>query len=193
MGFFFAMFVKMIEEREILDQNLIAVTIERLCHQLIEVHHNFDNTVIVGVQPRGTFLNNRIIKKLQQIQPKIKIDSGNVDISFYRDDLMRRDKPIIPQTMDINISLEDKHIVLVDDVLYTGRSIRSAIDAILNFGRPKSVELLTLINRRFNRDLPIQPNYIGKNIDAMDSEKIIVEWKEVSHIDRVLIKKLYEK
>ena len=193
MGFFFVMFVKMIEEREILDQNLIAVTIERLCHQLIEVHNNFDNTVIVGVQPRGTFLNNRIIKKLQQIQPKIKIDSGNVDISFYRDDLMRRDKPIIPQTMDINISLEDKHIVLVDDVLYTGRSIRSAIDAILNFGRPKSVELLTLINRRFNRDLPIQPNYIGKNIDAMDSEKIIVEWKEVSHIDRVLIKKLYEK
>ena len=193
MGFFFAMFVKMIEEREILDQNLIAVTIERLCHQLIEVHHNFDNTVIIGVQPRGTFLNNRIIKKLQQIQPKIKIDFGNVDISFYRDDLMRRDKPIIPQTMDINISLEDKHIVLVDDVLYTGRSIRSAIDAILNFGRPKSVELLTLINRRFNRDLPIQPNYIGKNIDAMDSEKIIVEWKEVSHIDRVLIKKLYEK
>ena len=193
MGFFFAMFVKMIEEREILDQNLIAVTIERLCHQLIEVHHNFDNTVIVGVQPRGTFLNNRIIKKLQQIQPKIKIDSGNVDISFYRDDLMRRDKPIIPQVMDINISLEDKHIVLVDDVLYTGRSIRSAIDAILNFGRPKSVELLTLINRRFNRDLPIQPNYIGQNIDAMDSEKIIVEWKEVSHIDRVLIKKLYEK
>lgn len=193
MGFFFAMFVKMIEEREILDQNLIAVTIERLCHQLIEVHHNFDNTVIVGVQPRGTFLNNRIIKKLQQIQPKIKIDSGNVDISFYRDDLMRRDKPIIPQAMDINISLEDKHIVLVDDVLYTGRSIRSAIDAILNFGRPKSVELLTLINRRFNRDLPIQPNYIGQNIDAMDSEKIIVEWKEVSHIDRVLIKKLYEK
>ena len=187
------MFVKMIEEREILDQNLIAVTIERLCHQLIEVHHNFDNTVIVGVQPRGTFLNNRIIKKLQQIHPKIKIDSGNVDISFYRDDLMRRDKPIIPQAMDINISLEDKHIVLVDDVLYTGRSIRSAIDAILNFGRPKSVELLTLINRRFNRDLPIQPNYIGKNIDAMDSEKIIVEWKEVSHVDRVLIKKLYEK
>jgi len=193
LGFFFAMFVNMIEEREILDQSLIAVTIERLCHQLIEVHHNFDNTVIVGVQPRGIFLNNRIIKKLQQIHPKIKIDSGNVDISFYRDDLMRRDKPIIPQSMDINISLEDKRVILVDDVLYTGRSIRSAIDAILNFGRPKSVELLTLINRRFKRDLPIQPNYIGKNIDAMDSEKIVVEWKEVSNVDRVLIKKLYEK
>ena len=193
MGFFFAMFVNMIEEREILDQSLIAVTIERLCHQLIEVHHNFDNTVIVGVQPRGIFLNNRIIKKLQQIHPKIKIDSGNVDISFYRDDLMRRDKPIIPQSMDINISLEDKRVILVDDVLYTGRSIRSAIDAILNFGRPKSVELLTLINRRFKRDLPIQPNYIGKNIDAMDSEKIVVQWKEVSNVDRVLIKKLYEK
>ena len=189
MGFFFAMFVSMLNEREILDQDSIKLTIERLCHQLIEAHKEFNNTVIIGVQPRGTFLNNRIIKKLKEINSTVKIKSGNVDISFYRDDLMRREKPIIPETMDIDITLEDKKIVLVDDVLFTGRSIRSAIDAVMSFGRPKSIELLTLINRRFTRDLPIQPNYVGKNIDVMDSEKIIVEWQEISNIDRVLIKK----
>ncbi|MAW31504.1 MAG: bifunctional pyr operon transcriptional regulator/uracil phosphoribosyltransferase [Flavobacteriales bacterium] len=180
----------MLNEREILDQDSIQLTIERLCHQLIEAHKEFNNTVIIGVQPRGTFLNNRIIKKLKEINSTIKIKSGNVDISFYRDDLMRRAKPIVPETMDIDITLEDKKIVLVDDVLFTGRSIRSAIDAVMSFGRPKSIELLTLINRRFTRDLPIQPNYVGKNIDVMDSEKIIVEWQEISKTDRVLIKKI---
>tara|TARA_B100000927_G_scaffold281961_1_gene268088 strand:+ start:1315 stop:1872 length:558 start_codon:yes stop_codon:yes gene_type:complete len=183
------MFVSMLNEREILDQDSIKLTIERLCHELIEVHKEFNNTVIIGVQPRGTFLNNRIIKKLKEINSTVKIKSGNVDISFYRDDLMRREKPIVPETMDIDITLEDKKIVLVDDVLFTGRSIRSAIDAVMSFGRPKSIELLVLINRRFTRDLPIQPNYVGKNIDVMDSEKIIVEWQEISKIDRVLIKK----
>ena len=183
------MFVSMLNEREILDQDSIKLTIERLCHQLIETHKEFNNSVIIGVQPRGTFLNNRIIKKLKEINSTVSIQSGNVDISFYRDDLMRREKPIVPETMDIDITLEDKNIVLVDDVLFTGRSIRSAIDAIMSFGRPKSVELLTLINRRFTRDLPIQPNYVGKNIDVMDSEKIIVEWQEIAKVDRVLIKK----
>ena len=102
------MFVSMLNEREILDQDSIKLTIERLCHELIEVHKEFNNTVIIGVQPRGTFLNNRIIKKLKEINSTVKIKSGNVDISFYRDDLMRREKPIVPETMDIDITLEDK-------------------------------------------------------------------------------------
>ena len=179
----------MLEEREILNNELIAVTIERLCYQLIEAHNTFDNTVLIGVQPRGTYLNNRILRKLKEIIPNSEIKSGNVDISFYRDDLMRRDEPIVPQVMDIKISLEDKNIVLIDDVLFTGRSIRSAIDALMAFGRPKSVELLTLIDRRFSRHLPIQPNYVGKIIDAIESEKIIVEWEETTGIDRVLMRK----
>ena len=179
----------MLEEREILNRESIIIIIERLCHQLIEGHNTFDNTVLIGVQPRGTYLNNRILKKLKLIVPNSEIKSGNVDISFYRDDLMRRDEPIVPEVMDINISLEGKNIVLIDDVLFTGRSIRSAIDALMTFGRPKSVELLTLIDRRFSRDLPIQPNYVGKKIDAMDSEKIIVEWEETTGIDRVLMRK----
>ena len=179
----------MIGERQILNQKDIQITIERLCQQLIEHHGDFKNTVIVGVQPRGTFLSNRIIAKLKQLLKTTNFESGSLDISFYRDDLRRRDEPIVPEVMDMNLSLEDKTVVLVDDVLFTGRSIRSAIDALMAFGRPKSVELLTLIDRRFCRDLPIQPNYVGRTIDAIDSERVIVEWKEVNGKDRILMVK----
>ena len=179
----------MIEERQILNQHDIELTIERLCQQLIEHHGDFKNTVIIGVQPRGTFLSNRIIVKLQSQIPNSTIESGNIDISFYRDDLMRREEPIVPEVMDMNLSVEGKNVVLVDDVLFTGRSIRSAIDALMAFGRPKSVELLTLIDRRFSRHLPIQPNYVGRTIDAIESERVIVEWKEVKGKDRILMVK----
>ncbi len=179
----------MLKEKEILNKESVAIIIERLCYQLIEEHNTFKNTVLIGLQPRGTYLNNRILKKLKTIMPDSNIVSGNVDISFYRDDLMRRDQPIVPEVMEINISLEGKNIVLVDDVLFTGRSVRSALDALMAFGRPKSVQLLTLINRRFSRNLPIQPNYVGKTIDAMESEKIIVEWEDNTGFDRVLIRK----
>ena len=180
----------MIGERQILNQKDIQITIERLCQQLIEHHGDFKNTVIVGVQPRGTFLSNRIISKLKQLLNTTNLESGSLDISFYRDDLRRRDEPIVPEIMDMNLSLEGKNIVLIDDVLFTGRSIRSAIDALMAFGRPKSVELLTLIDRRFSRDLPIQPNYVGRTIHAIASERVIVEWKEVNGKDRILMVKL---
>ena len=180
----------MIGERQILNQKDIKITIERLCQQLIEHHGDFKNTVIVGVQPRGTFLSNRIISKLKQLLNTTNLESGSLDISFYRDDLRRRDEPIVPEIMDMNLSLEGKNIVLIDDVLFTGRSIRSAIDALMAFGRPKSVELLTLIDRRFSRDLPIQPNYVGRTIHAIASERVIVEWKEVNGKDRILMVKL---
>jgi pyrimidine operon attenuation protein/uracil phosphoribosyltransferase len=179
----------MIEQRQLLNQKDIQITIERLCQQLIENHGDFKNTVIVGVQPRGTFLSNRIIGKLKQLLNTNDVESGSLDISFYRDDLRRRDEPIVPEVMDMNLSLEGKDVVLIDDVLFTGRSIRSAIDALMAFGRPKSVELLTLIDRRFSRDLPIQPNYVGRTIDAIDSERVIVEWKEVNGKDRILMVK----
>ena len=178
----------MIKERQILNQEDIAITIERLSQQLIEHHNDFNNTVIVGVQPRGTFLSNRLIAKLKQLLKTTNIESGNLDISFYRDDLRRRDEPIVPQVMDMNFSLEGKKVVLIDDVLFTGRSVRSAIDALMAFGRPKSVELLILIDRKFSRDLPIQPNYVGKTIDAIESEKVIVEWKETTGVDRILMR-----
>ena len=179
----------MVVERQILNQKDIQITIERLCHQLIEHHDSFENTVIIGVQPRGKFLSSRIIVKLKQLLNTANLESGSLDISFYRDDLRRRKEPIVPDIMDMNLSLEGKNVVLIDDVLFTGRSIRSAIDALMAFGRPKSVELLTLIDRRFSRDLPIQPNYVGRTIDAIDSERVIVEWKEVNGRDRILMVK----
>ena len=179
----------MIEQRQILNQHEIEITIERLCQQLIENHNDFENTVVVGVQPRGTYLSKRIITKLQTLISNSTIESGNIDISFYRDDLLRREEPIVPQVMDMNLSVEGKNVVLIDDVLFTGRSIRSAIDALMAFGRPNSVELLTLIDRRFSRHLPIQPNYVGRTIDAIDSERVIVEWKEINGKDRILMVK----
>jgi len=180
----------MLKEREILNKELIVITIERLCYQLIEQHNTFKDTVLIGLQPRGTYLNNRILQKLKIIMPDSNIESGNVDISFYRDDLMRREHPIVPEEMDINLSLEGKDVVLVDDVLFTGRSVRSALDALMTFGRPKSIQLLTLINRRFSRNLPIEPNYVGKTIDVMKSEKIIVEWEDTTGFDRVLMRRI---
>ena len=179
----------MVVERQILNQKDIQITIERLCHQLIEHHDNFENTVIIGVQPRGKLLSSRIIVKLKQLLNTANLESGSLDISFYRDDLRRREEPIVPDIMDMNLSLEGKNVVLIDDVLFTGRSIRSAIDALMAFGRPKSVELLILIDRRFSRDLPIQPNYVGRTVDAIDSERVIVEWKEDVGKDRVLMVK----
>ena len=179
----------MILERQILNQKDIKITIERLCHELIENHGDFKNTVIVGVQPRGKFLSNRIIVKLEKLLNTTNLESGSLDISFYRDDLRRRDEPIVPEIMDMNLSLEDKNVILIDDVLFTGRSIRSAIDALMAFGRPKSVELLILIDRRFSRDLPIQPNYVGRTVDAIDSDRVLVEWKEENGKDRILMVK----
>ncbi len=179
----------MLKERELLNKQEIEITIERLCRQLIENHNDFENTVIIGVQPRGTLLSNRVISKLRTLVSETNIASGNVDISFYRDDLMRRDEPIIPQEMDMDLSVEGKNVVLIDDVLFTGRSIRSAIDALMTFGRPNSVELLTLIDRRYSRHLPIQPNYVGRTIDALESEKVVVEWEDFNGGDRILMRK----
>ena len=174
-------------KRELLNKKEIEITIERLCQQLIENHSDFKETVIVGVQPRGTFLSKRIISQLELLVSPDLIQNGNIDISFHRDDLMRRSEPIVPEVMDMDFSVEGKNVVLVDDVLYTGRSIRSAIDALMAFGRPNTVELLVLINRRFSRHLPIQPNYVGRTIDAIDSERVIVEWEELTAKDRVLM------
>ena len=124
----------MLGKREIMNKKLIDIAIERLSYQLIEKHNKFESSSLIGLQPRGAFLCKRVLKKLKFLLPTIDVKSGNLDISFYRDDLMRRDHPIEPDIMDINLSFEDKNIILVDDVLFTGRSIRSALDAILAFG-----------------------------------------------------------
>jgi pyrimidine operon attenuation protein/uracil phosphoribosyltransferase len=163
------------------------IIVERLSHQLIENHDDFRETVLIGIQPRGIHLCNRIHQKLSSIISNSIIKVGNLDITFYRDDFRRRQDPLEPQAIDIDFSIEEKNVVLIDDVLYTGRSVRAAMDALLAFGRPKSVELMTLIDRRFSRHLPIQPNYVGQKIDTITSEKVIVEWEELNGKDQVIL------
>lgn len=175
------------QPRIILDQKKFDLTITRLCHQLIEQHKDFSQTSLIGVQPRGVFLADRIHDKLSKILKKKDIQYGKLDITFYRDDFRLKGKPMIADEMSIDFSLENRNIVLIDDVLYTGRTIRAALDAMLDYGRPADVELLVLIDRRLHRHVPIQAKYVGKVIDSIHTEKVKVEWKETEGNDKVWI------
>lgn len=165
----------------------LAITIDRLSHQLIENHLNFSDTVLIGLQPRGIYLSDRIHRNLQQLLPAAQIPYGRLDITFYRDDYKSGKGLQAPNETDIEFSLENKRVVLIDDVLYTGRTIRSAMDAMLDFGRPAAIELLVLIDRRFSRELPIQPDYTGRTIDAIITEHVKVLWKERDGKDEVVL------
>lgn len=174
------------QSQVILNEKQVDLTLRRLCYQLIENHNDFTNTILIGFQPRGIFVLERLKIKLEKILNH-PIQCGNIDITFHRDDFRRRERPIIPSVTNIDFDIENRNIVLVDDVLHTGRTIRSGLDALLAFGRPKKVELLTLIDRRFQRDLPIQANYIGFTVDTLISEKVSVEWKETDGKDQVFL------
>ncbi len=165
-------------QKVLLSSKEIDIILHRLACQLIENHLDFINTVLIGLQPRGIFVAERL-KKILQDEYQIKnIQLGYLDITFYRDDFRRGEKILEANKTNINFLVENKKVVLIDDVLYTGRSIRSALTAIQSYGRPSGVELLTLIDRRFSRHLPIQPDYRGRQVDAINNEKVKVEWKE---------------
>ena len=169
----------------IIDAELLDITITRLAHQLIETHDDFSKTALIGLQPRGVFLARRVHSKLSSILKKKNILLGELDTTFYRDDFRR--KELIPNKTSIDFIIEEKNVVLIDDVLFTGRTIRAGLDALLAFGRPKDVELLVLIDRRFSRHLPIQAKYVGKVIDSIASQNVKVEWKEVDSKDKVTL------
>ena len=165
--------------KSILSKEQLNVTIKRLAHQILENHIDLQNTALIGIQPRGVYLSDRIVEEIKKEVFTKNIQYGKLDITFYRDDI-RKELHKANHT-DILFSIEGKKVILIDDVLYTGRTIRAALDALLDFGRPEKVELCVLIDRRFNRQLPIQPDYIGKAIDSIVSQKVKVEWdkKEV--------------
>jgi pyrimidine operon attenuation protein/uracil phosphoribosyltransferase len=171
--------------KTILTEKELGITIRRLSHQLLENHLTYDNLVIIGIQPRGIFFSDRIVKEInRQIEPE-KITYGKLDITFYRDDV-RQGLHTLNQT-DILFSIENKTVILVDDVLYTGRTIRAAMDALLTFGRPARVELCILIDRRYSRELPIQADYTGRSIDTIITQKVKVLWKERDGKEEVVL------
>lgn len=170
--------------KQILNEQQIALTIKRLAYQVLENNIDLLNTVIIGLQPRGLFLSDKIVEEFKKTV-KGNVEYGILDITFYRDDIRREIK--VPNKTNIDFSIENKKVILIDDVLYTGRTIRAALDALLAFGRPAKVELCVLIDRRFSRQLPIQPDYTGKVIDALISQKVKVMWKEKDASTEVII------
>ena len=171
--------------KSILTARQLEITIKRLAHQVLENHVDLSNIVLIGLQPRGVFLSDQLVDEIKKEKPEEKIQYGKLDITFYRDDI-RKELHIANRT-DIPFSIEGKNVVLIDDVLYTGRTIRAALDALLDFGRPEKVELCVLIDRRFSRQLPIQPDYTGKSIDSILSQKVKVYWKAKDGKDEVTI------
>lgn len=162
------------QKKLIIDSDQLDITIQRLCQELIENHNDFEDTVIIGMQPRGIFLAELIHATLQKIIRR-KIPLGYLDATFHRDDFRRRESPVVPSENRIPFIIEGKKVVLVDDVLFTGRTIRAAMDAMITFGRPAKVELLVLIDRKYNRELPIAADYVGRYVNTVASQRVLVE------------------
>ncbi|MEO7176484.1 MAG: bifunctional pyr operon transcriptional regulator/uracil phosphoribosyltransferase PyrR [Saprospiraceae bacterium] len=175
------------ENRIILETDRFNWVISRLCHQLIEDYGNFENTCLIGIQPRGTLFSDRIVQALNQILPIQNFAYGKLDITFYRDDFRMRDKPLKANVTEMDFLVDHKRVILIDDVLYTGRTISAALAALANYGRPDSVRLLALVDRRFNRHLPIRCDYKGITVDSLDEAYVKVEWASEQGQDRILI------
>jgi pyrimidine operon attenuation protein / uracil phosphoribosyltransferase len=171
--------------KSILNSQQIQLTIKRLANQVLENHLAFGQTAFVGIQPRGIYLSDRIVQEIAGEASGPAIQYGKLDITFYRDDLHK--SMHLPNNTEMPFSIEGKKVVLIDDVLYTGRTIRAAMDALMDFGRPAKVELLVLIDRRYSRELPIQPDYTGKSIDSIISQKVKVLWQEKDGRDEVVL------
>ncbi len=171
--------------KQILSEKELQVMLHRLACELIENHNDFSNTVFIGIQPRGTYLAERLVELLTNEYHIAVIPLGLLDITFFRDDFRRTGRPLEANSTAIDFIVENKRVVFIDDVLYTGRSIRAALSAIQSFGRPSEIELLVLIDRRFSRHLPIQPDYSGKQVDAINDERVVVHWKQNDGEDSV--------
>jgi pyrimidine operon attenuation protein/uracil phosphoribosyltransferase len=168
---------RLMQKRLLFNSHLLDITIDRLCQQLIENHDTFEGSVILGMQPRGVFLADRIGQKLKNLTGRA-VPAGRLDTTFFRDDFRRRESPLTPNTTSVPFIIEEKKVVLIDDVLFTGRTVRAALDAMIAFGRPKKVELLVLIDRKYSRELPIEPFYVGRQVNTILSQRVLVEWKE---------------
>lgn len=175
------------EKLKLFGPDKLNVMIMRLCHEVIENHGRFENTVLLAIQPRGVYMGRRINGILKELLPDTHIPYGELDVTFYRDDFRRQAKPLLANQTQVDFLIEGKNVVLIDDVLYTGRTIRAAMDAMLAFGRPAKVELLVLVDRRRKRELPVEAKYTGIPIDTLDTEKVLVRLKEGGFEDSITI------
>ena len=165
------------EKAVLMDEDGIRRALMRIAHEIVEKNHGTEHLVLVGIRKRGVPIAARLGAEIAQIEGR-ELPRGVLDITLYRDDLNELAYQPIVHTTEIPLDITDKTVILVDDVLYTGRSIRAALSAIQSFGRPSEIELLVLIDRRFSRHLPIQPDYSGKQVDAINDERVVVHWKQ---------------
>ena len=168
----------------VLDARAVERTLKRMSVEIVELNRGTDDLIIVGIQRRGVQLADRLVKMIEGGEGVI-VPQGSLDITLYRDDLGMRGAPVIRGT-DIPFSIRDKTVILVDDVLFTGRTIRAALDALIDLGRPKMIQLAILVDRG-HRELPIRPDYIGKNLPTSRRESVAVRLMEHDGEDRVVI------
>ena len=172
---------------KLMDKDEIRRSLLRLSHQILEKNREIEDLVVVGIHRRGVTLAERISKMIEEIKGK-KLPTGTLDITLYRDDLTRIAYQPVVRNTNILFPIDDKKVVLVDDVLYTGRTVRAAIDALIDFGRPEKIELVALIDRG-HRELPIRADYVGKNIPTSPEEMVEVKVEQLDGTDEVLILK----
>ncbi|MEL7020725.1 MAG: bifunctional pyr operon transcriptional regulator/uracil phosphoribosyltransferase PyrR [Bacteroidota bacterium] len=175
------------EGRVILEPHPFRIAVERLAHQLIEQYDDFSATCIIGIQTSGVQLAERLIRRLQELTDTPQFQFGKLDITFYRDDFRTRKTPLKAAPTEMDFIVENKRVILVDDVLYSGRTVQAALTALNHYGRAAQVELVAMVDRRFNRSLPIKADYVGLRVDALDRAYVRVEWKETEGEDRILI------
>lgn len=172
-------------KKEVIDEVTMKRALTRITYEIIERNRGIDNLVLVGIKTRGIYIAQRIADRLEQLEG-VKVPVGALDITLYRDDKKcHKEEPEL-NSSDIAISLEGKEVILVDDVLFTGRTIRAALDAVMDFGRPRRISLAVLVDRG-HRELPIRADFVGKNIPTALTEEIIVEVEETDGQDRILI------
>ena len=172
-------------EKVLFDQDTITRSLKRIAHEILEKNDNLNDVVIIGIKTRGSYLAERLVRLIEVFEG-VTVPLGELDITKYRDDITREMKEVIVKQSTVPMTLNGKTVILVDDVLYTGRTVRAALEAVLEYGRPKNIQLATLIDRG-HRELPIRADYVGKNIPTSRSEEIIVEMTELDGQDRILI------
>ncbi len=178
-------------ERVVMDAQAIERALRRVAHEVLERNKGTDGLVLVGIRSRGIYIANRLAENIRVIED-VEIPAGVIDITLYRDDLHRSSQQPVVQGTDIRFPIDDSHVLLVDDVLYTGRTIRAALDALMDFGRPRSVQLVVLVDRG-HRELPVRADYVGKNIPTALNESVQVRLQESDGRDEVTVERAEER